>query len=294
MLYRETKKYKIVNMDIPFALRFLKKVELFQVLKKLDAQFKIQLKKDDGVVPLWEVEKKILFWAYTNHKHLGSPLKIKELQSKKSIAIKMLGKNSGIPVFDNKINKIKEVDANSFETIYETYLKDWQDIISEINSTSSIKKIEIGLSPEETDKIGIREVFGNLVSRGYARYFPDIQKELDHWEKESLSLERAVYNQISTTQLNCEGIYITSEGMLMGEIIHSIFILKNIEKDNFSPTIDFYKKITGTTNFLYIKKLNLFFYNFLIVISYIALFLITWLIFKEFINFLKSLLGLLY
>ena len=48
-------------MELPFALHFLRKVELFQVLKKLDKQFLLQLKEGGPTASPWEGEKKILF-----------------------------------------------------------------------------------------------------------------------------------------------------------------------------------------------------------------------------------------
>ncbi len=280
-------------MDIPFALRFLKKVELFQVLRKLDSQFKVQLKKGDGINPLWEAEKKILFWAYTKHKHLGSPLTVKELRSKKSVALKCLRKYGGAHEHKEKIEQIKSVDTNEFETNFRTYFDGWNEaFISEFTDIPSRRKEEVGLSPEETDKTGVREIFGNLVSRGYAKYYPEIQEEVDHWETDisysgPSTLQREVYKTVPVTQVNCDGIYINAEGMLMGELIHNLFTLEEIANKKPSSSItNLYKNRTGTAHFLYKKRLHWFFYASLTWISYIALFLIICFILKELLNLL--------
>jgi len=74
-------------MELPsIKLNIFKKLEYFLVLQKLnlqfDAQFKVLMsKKSNGSHPCWEIEKKILFWTYLNHKHLRSnifPNKIQE------------------------------------------------------------------------------------------------------------------------------------------------------------------------------------------------------------------------
>lgn len=63
-------------MDFPsIKLNVIKKIEWFLVLKKLNKNFVDQRKKG-SILPTWEVEKKILYWTYENHKHLGSPILI--------------------------------------------------------------------------------------------------------------------------------------------------------------------------------------------------------------------------
>lgn len=73
-------------MNIPFRLNIFKQIEIYQELKELEKQFKKQLKDlyEHKVLktiyaknsPVWFFVKKILYWAYINHKHLGSPIKI--------------------------------------------------------------------------------------------------------------------------------------------------------------------------------------------------------------------------
>jgi len=70
----------------------------------------------------------------------------------------------------------------------------------------------------------------------------------------------------------------------MGELIHNIFILKNISDTmTFFSIAKFYKDKVGAINFLYVRKFPWLFYNFLTWISYIALFLIIFFIVKEFL-----------
>ncbi|MBP8591070.1 hypothetical protein KBI33_01215 [Candidatus Shapirobacteria bacterium] len=73
---------------LPFSLNFFKQIECFQEIERLDKQFDEMLLewkkggyKKGGIsesininYPTWEIEKKILFWASREHKHLGSPI----------------------------------------------------------------------------------------------------------------------------------------------------------------------------------------------------------------------------
>lgn len=74
-------------MSIPFKLNLLKSVEIYQNLIEFDARFYARLKKtvrgNSQNFPGWEIEKKILYWAYLDHKHHGSPLLFKSLGSTK-------------------------------------------------------------------------------------------------------------------------------------------------------------------------------------------------------------------
>jgi len=74
-------------MELPsIKFNIFKKLEYYQVLLQLNNKFEAQLdmlKKNDwdevkskykGTYPSWEIEKKILFWTYIRHKHLGRPI----------------------------------------------------------------------------------------------------------------------------------------------------------------------------------------------------------------------------
>lgn len=104
-------------MDVlPIKLNFFKRAEQFLELRSLDKQYNLQIKKYDSKTaenqlpdsdvsinwPSWNVEKKILQWSYLNHKHLGSPIKVANLNT---------------PKFQSDINtnneEIKYVGANN-------------------------------------------------------------------------------------------------------------------------------------------------------------------------------------
>lgn len=74
-------------MELPsIKFNIFKKLEYYQILLQLNHKFEAQLgllKKNDwdeaknkykGNYPSWEIEKKILFWTYIRHKHLGRPI----------------------------------------------------------------------------------------------------------------------------------------------------------------------------------------------------------------------------
>ncbi len=58
-------------MEAPFGITFLKKAEFYNLICRLDQQ-----EKDtrDPSNALWPVEKRILKWTYSYHKHLGIQL----------------------------------------------------------------------------------------------------------------------------------------------------------------------------------------------------------------------------
>jgi len=61
-------------MEAPLGVTFFKKVELYQKIISLEDQTR-KMEVRGGLKPLWPLERKVLVWAYTGHKHLGSPIK---------------------------------------------------------------------------------------------------------------------------------------------------------------------------------------------------------------------------
>jgi len=60
-------------MEAPLGVTFFKKVELYQKICSLDNQSR-GMDTKRGLPPLWPLEKKVLAWTYTLHKHLGSAI----------------------------------------------------------------------------------------------------------------------------------------------------------------------------------------------------------------------------
>ncbi len=275
-------------MELPFALNFLKKLDSFQVLKKLDAISEDRIRNYDGMVSTWEVEKKILLWAYDKHFHLGSPLTVDELRSRKNIALEKVNEWRDTP----RIERIKPIDATEFETGFEKFFSDITTghLMDRIREVSDSRRVEIGITPQESDKAGVRETFGNLVSRGYATYYPAITKIVTGYEGGNgrLTFGRPVYEDIATTQSNCEGIYITSDGLTMGELISDVSDQKTIENCKDDSRLECaYKNITGASNFLH-RNWWWFFYRGLILVSYVALIVAIWIIIVGFKDMIVS------
>ena len=67
-------------MDAPLGIIFLKKAELYNLVKRLDEQSALDKKnenkeKNENKAPnTWPVERNILEWTYLHHKHLGTPI----------------------------------------------------------------------------------------------------------------------------------------------------------------------------------------------------------------------------
>lgn len=61
------------KMNAPFGIVFLKKAELYNLVRRLDEQADGD-PKDSRNPNTWPVEKNIFEWSYDGHKHLGTPL----------------------------------------------------------------------------------------------------------------------------------------------------------------------------------------------------------------------------
>ncbi len=184
--------------------------------------------------------------------------------------------------FDMTEQYFLAIDDNDFEINYETICKENNlnnAYVSEIKDTGNAKS-QFGLMASEVTNVGARQIFGNLVSREYARYYPDITEELDHHVNEGNGYHRGVYKNITTTQENCEGVYITKEGMLMGELISNLYNLDDISKHLYSHKAIRYEELTHADKFLFKRKLGWGRYNLLIGFSYGALLVILWFVLK--------------
>lgn len=60
-------------MDAPFGIVFLKKAELYNLVRRMDEQAGGD-PKDSRNPNTWPVERKIFSWSYWGHKHLGTSL----------------------------------------------------------------------------------------------------------------------------------------------------------------------------------------------------------------------------
>lgn len=75
-------------MTLPFTLKFFKKIELFQDLQILNGVFERAVRRRDEVhetKSTWEVEKKVLYWSWWGHMHLGSPLVVRRFQNEEDL-----------------------------------------------------------------------------------------------------------------------------------------------------------------------------------------------------------------
>lgn len=172
-------------MNLPsIKLNIFKKLEYFLVLKKLndqfDAQFKILLisknekGKYTGNFPTWECEKKILFWTYGFHKHLGSPILADDFLNREEWYRKETLKHYGeyepkITEYRSKSEKdIKEEIAQVFEDYYKKHQVNTAVKPKDIEKKPSDRLEDIFLSQNEIMNAGIEEVLKNLVQRGFA------------------------------------------------------------------------------------------------------------------------------
>lgn len=278
-------------MNVPFILKFINKIELFQTLNKLDKQFEKQIHEigDSALdnIPLWEAEKKVLFWAYRYHKHLGSPLTIKSLVGKKYFFLKRM--SSGDELSKEAKKRINEYNADKLESNLETELIkvmegldfNWRPIYNQaITVGHNIHRMKF--TAREINKLGVRQIFGNLVSRGYAQFYPTVKRVVSHYESGGGGISWPVYeNESPVGQDDCEGIILTTDGMLMGELVNSIFKVSKITSE---ATFKKYKKYTKATYYLKRRIFVNYLYWFLILIGYLAFIEVIIFVINEFIK----------
>jgi|GEM_PF-1953892 len=171
-------------MNLPsIKLNIFKKLEYWLVLKKLnkqfDAQFKILIdsKNKEGRYtanfPTWECEKKILFWTYGFHKHLGSPLLVDDFLNKYEWYRKEVIKH-----YENceaEVKKYREKSEDEINKELENAFTDYyeRNTLTIIKKPDEIEKRadrlrDVYLSQNEIINAGVEEVLKNLVQRGFA------------------------------------------------------------------------------------------------------------------------------
>lgn len=173
-------------MEFPsIKLNIFKKLEYFLVLEKLNdqfnAQFKILLGSDTdnngkllGTFPTWEVEKKILFWTYAYHKHLGTPL-----ISRIFLNLEEWYRSETIKHYKNYQPKVDEYRKKSVEDIEKEISQIFIDYHEKSQINTVVKPDEIEgkgydclsdffLTQNEIKNAGIEESLRNLVMRGFA------------------------------------------------------------------------------------------------------------------------------
>ncbi len=210
-------------MSIPFRLNLFKQIEIYQDLMEIDKKFQEQLICSDiknkfyKNSPLWFFEKKILYWVYTKHKNLGSPIHVHQ--------------------FTLKEQTYRYIQAKNLDELTEDFNEKWpimEKNLEDVNATY-----------EEVKNIDIRKVFGNLVTKGLAKFF---KKNEDN------------YNNIN--QENCDGILITERGLEYAKMIYRLYDFRDSNKS--------YKKIKGVKRILELKCWS--------IIKYTAIITIAWLI----------------
>ncbi len=159
-------------MNVPFGILFLKKAELYNLVKRFDEQEadiadKLAKNKKSRIPSTWPIEKNIFEWSYDGHKHLGTPLTPDHFKP------------------DNPHNK----------------LKDWK--LCKDNCDD--KKCELEESYKQIIKYNKpKKIFENMVIKGFA----DSDKESKGiiLNKEGLLLGEVIYN-VNNRKPRVERIY---------------------------------------------------------------------------------------
>lgn len=214
-------------MDYPLQLKFFKKLEFFQTLNRLDQQFNRMHTDSVNVKPTWELEKKLLRWTYLGHKHLGTPLDPERYDKSRA-------------QHDTKVK---------------------QDIES------------IGATIEEFASGRNTYALQNLVARGFATLANKRAYHLYKNGKEDLTVEKGIYDGIQgehvaggAPQEVKGGIYLTEDGLIMGELLSEIAYLREL------PENDQYKKNYNANYRLTYYRTAYWYYELLILIAWITIF----------------------
>jgi len=214
-------------MNIPFRLNIFKQIELYQELQEVEQQSNSQLHSvvkeglDEGFIknpPTWFFEKKILHWAYKKHKHLASPLRILRLT---------FGEASYDYIHESTIYKIAD---------------DFKEMLPVVKENQK----DMHYTQQEADTTQIRKVFGNLVVKGFAKFFKE--KENNYW---------------NINQENCDGIFLTPKGLDYARMINKLYEFRDAKGD--------YKKIRGVSEVLEIKTSQRYLFGLYICISWLII-----------------------
>ncbi len=158
-------------MDAPFGILFLKKAELYNRMIELDERAEDVKKEVDNkeknskLYSTWPIEKEILRWTYTGHKHLATPITGSDFNP---------GEKGKLKDWQLCVNN--EYDNDQYE-LQEYY----HDIIY-----GNIKKI--------IDRNGTDQILHNIVGNGYAKYSDKDNTDMGSLiNKEGLLLGEVIY-----------------------------------------------------------------------------------------------------
>ncbi len=179
-------------MEFPtIKFNIFKKLEYFEQLRKINQQFWIQLelleKYRGGVFPTWEFEKKVLFYTYANHKHLGSPFALNDFKT-------------GEEWLRSRLWKGKTISRKQAHNLNITALRNRPEFTAKKsdfrrhNRRHRLK--DAFLCQNEVINAGLKETFESLEQRGFSELIPT------------------------------KGFRITQEGLAFGELLWSLYFPK--------------------------------------------------------------------
>ncbi|MCD6194727.1 hypothetical protein J7K05_00770 [bacterium] len=218
-------------MNLPFTIKFYKKLELFQTLQQLNAQ------ADHQKESLWPIEKRILRWTYWGHKHLGSPIFEFDLFEKaKTIEARKKKYEHHLLAQREKLNQdLDTQEEKQFaEAVLDVLEKSWLIFLEDIrklekqlrNDKDRLPPDEKRLPAEAKEKI-ISNLIVNLKQADIDSYSPKLddmkikQEEVDKIGRDRIlkNLVMRGFAKFANGQDTRDGILITKEGLLMGEVI---------------------------------------------------------------------------
>ncbi|EKD56929.1 MAG: hypothetical protein ACD_58C00042G0006 [uncultured bacterium] len=242
-------------MELPFTIKFFKKLEYYQDLKRLD---KIASKQKAGKTKnTWDIEKKVLRWTYSGHKHLGSPILIQHFFEEPEARRRQFAYLYNKWMEDHK-NELKELVLINSKDIdrKRQQMRDMFSFKSE-NGKLPILEIEKKFKPINDDKGKKRKTFDkdcycdynfkekvSKISGDCDQSFCLSDYEKSHAKKEVRNILKSLVVKGFARFLNEkdeeDGVIISEKGLLMGEVINECIKIdknKNIYPNKISVTI---------------------------------------------------------
>ena len=218
-------------MELPFTIKFFKKLEYFQDLKRMDRNALNQQRGNN--LNTWDIEKKVLRWLYPGHKHLGSPIFIQHFLTGDEADKRHFIYNFELWIVENEIElqKLILIDSSDIERKRKQLnkIRNWESKIKKVQ----IQKIEEEFKDiENSDKKSKIFDDGCVFDHSFEEIISKISGEDSFYlsEEEKMIVVKEVRNvlknlvakdfaKFSNEKNEDDGILITTNGLLMGEVI---------------------------------------------------------------------------
>ena len=219
-------------MELPFTIKFFKKLEYFQDFKRMECHALNQ--QCGNNLNIWGVEKKVLRWLYPGHKHFGSPILIQHFLKDDEAAKKHFIYNFDLWITQNEKELQKLILIESSESITKKRkqlndIRDWKSGIQNAQIWEIENEFKYSEGSEKKRKIfdngcifdyNFKEKISKISGKD-SLYLSEEEKMIAAKEVRNIlkNLVAKDFAKFSNEQNEVDGISITPNGLLMGEVI---------------------------------------------------------------------------